>query len=110
MAAFINIDLAAVGSWAERNGIAYTSYSDLASRTEVYDLNRGGIEQVNRDLDSDSSMTASQVRRFLILQKELDADDGEVTRTETKGVPEGTSVSVCVSIGVARLTETTTIA
>ncbi|MFC3676270.1 AMP-binding protein [Ferrovibrio xuzhouensis] len=81
VAAFINIDLAAVGSWAERNGISYTSYSDLAARTEVYDLIRGCIEQVNRDLASDSSMAASQVRRFLILHKELDADDGELTRT-----------------------------
>ena len=80
-AAFINIDLAAVGSWAERNGIAYTSYSDLAGRPEVYDLVKGCIEQVNRDLSSDSSMAASQIKRFLILHKELDADDGELTRT-----------------------------
>jgi long-chain acyl-CoA synthetase len=81
VAAFINIDLAAVGSWAERNGISYTSYADLAGRPEVYALVRGCIEQVNRDLSSDSSMTASQVKRFLILHKELDADDGELTRT-----------------------------
>src|SRR3546814_16172412 len=81
MAAFINIDLAAVGSWAERNGIAYTSYSDLASRTEVYDLIRGCLEQVNRDLPSDSSMAASQVRRFLILPKRLAADEGHLTST-----------------------------
>jgi long-chain acyl-CoA synthetase len=80
-AAFINIDLAAVGSWAERNGIAYTSYSDLAGRPEVYDLVKGCIEKVNRDLSSDSSMAASQIKRFLILHKELDADDGELTRT-----------------------------
>jgi long-chain acyl-CoA synthetase len=80
-AAFINIDLAAVGSWAERNGIAYTSYADLAGRPEVYALIKGCIEQVNRDLSSDSSMTASQIKRFLILHKELDADDGELTRT-----------------------------
>lgn len=81
VSAFINIDLAAVGSWAERHGIAYTSYSDLAARPEVYDLIRGCIEQVNRDLASDSSMADSQIRRFLILHKELDADDGELTRT-----------------------------
>ena len=80
-ATFINIDLAAVGSWAERNGIAYTSYADLAGRPEVYNLIKGCIEQVNRDLSADSSMAASQVRRFLILHKELDADDGELTRT-----------------------------
>ncbi len=79
--AFINIDLAAVGSWAERKGIPYTSYTDLASRAEVYELVRGCIEQVNRDLASDSSMADSQVKRFLILHKELDADDGELTRT-----------------------------
>jgi long-chain acyl-CoA synthetase len=81
VAAFINIDLAAVGSWAERNGISYTSYADLTSRPEVYALIRGCIEQVNRDLSSDSSMTDSQIKRFLILHKELDADDGELTRT-----------------------------
>ncbi len=79
--AFINIDLAAVGSWAERRGIAYTSYADLAGRPEVYDLVKGCIEQVNRDLASDSSMVDSQIHRFLILHKELDADDGELTRT-----------------------------
>jgi len=79
--AFINIDLAAVGSWAERNAIPYTSYTDLASRPEVYALVKGCIEQVNRDLASDSSMVDSQIRRFLILHKELDADDGELTRT-----------------------------
>jgi long-chain acyl-CoA synthetase len=80
-AVFINIDLAAVGSWAERNAIAYTSYADLAGRPEVYALIKTCIEQVNRDLSSDSSMTASQIKRFLILHKELDADDGELTRT-----------------------------
>lgn len=79
--AFINIDLGAVGSWAERNGIAYTSYADLAGRPEVYNQIKGCIEQVNRDLASDSSMADSQIRRFLILHKELDADDGELTRT-----------------------------
>jgi long-chain acyl-CoA synthetase len=79
--AFINIDLGAVGSWAERNAIAYTSYADLAGRPEVYAQIKNCIEQVNRDLASDSSMAACQIRRFLILHKELDADDGELTRT-----------------------------
>lgn len=79
--AFINIDLGAVGSWAERNGIAYTSYTDLAGRAEVYKQIKGCIEQVNRDLASDSSMAGCQVKRFLILHKELEADDGELTRT-----------------------------
>ena len=81
VACFVNIDLGAVGSWAERNGIAYTSYADLAARPEVYDMVRGCIETVNRDLASDSSMADSQIKRFLILHKELDADDGELTRT-----------------------------
>ena len=79
--AFVNIDLGAVGSWAERNAIAYTSYADLAGRPEVYDQVKACIEQVNRDLASDSSMAGSQVKRFLVLHKELDADDGELTRT-----------------------------
>jgi long-chain acyl-CoA synthetase len=80
-AVFVNIDLGAVGSWAERRGLAYTSYTDLAGRPEVYDLIKDCIEQVNRDLASDSSMASSQMRRFLVLHKELDADDGELTRT-----------------------------
>ncbi|MBM3568598.1 MAG: long-chain fatty acid--CoA ligase [Alphaproteobacteria bacterium] len=81
VAAFINIDLRAVGNWAERNGLAYTSYSDLASRPEVYAMIKGQIEQVNRDLAADPQLAGSQIRRFLILHKELDADDGELTRT-----------------------------
>ncbi|HYM30007.1 MAG TPA: AMP-binding protein [Candidatus Cybelea sp.] len=80
-ACFINIDLGAVGNWAERRGIAYTSYTDLAGRDEVYELIRGNIEQVNRDLSTDAALAGSQIRRFLILHKELDADDGELTRT-----------------------------
>jgi long-chain acyl-CoA synthetase len=80
-AVFVNIDLGAVGSWAERRSLAYTSYTDLAGRPEVYDLIKDCIEQVNRDLASDSSMASSQMRRFLVLHKELDADDGELTRT-----------------------------
>ncbi|MBM3573326.1 MAG: long-chain fatty acid--CoA ligase, partial [Alphaproteobacteria bacterium] len=79
--AFINIDLQAAGNWAERQGIPYASYSDLAARDEVYDQIRQCIEQVNADLSQDSKLAASQIRRFLILHKELDADDGELTRT-----------------------------
>jgi len=79
--AFINIDLEAVGNWAERRGLAYSGYTDLAQQASVYDLIRGGIEKVNADLAADPVMSASQIRRFLILHKELDADDGELTRT-----------------------------
>jgi len=79
--AFINIDLEAVGNWAERNGISYTSYSDLANHDDIYGLIGGCIEEVNQGLASDSALENSQIRRFLILHKELDADDGELTRT-----------------------------
>jgi long-chain acyl-CoA synthetase len=80
-AAFINIDLQAVGNWAERNGLAYASYQELAAKPQVYDLIRDCVEQVNRDLAADEKLAGSQIRRFLILHKELDADDGELTRT-----------------------------
>ena len=80
-AAFINIDLDAVGDWAERRNIAYASYQELAGRPEVYDLVQSEIERVNRDLAADPRMAGAQIRRFLILHKALDADDGELTRT-----------------------------
>ncbi len=80
-AAFISIDLEAVGNWAERRGIAYGSYQELAAEPRVYDLIQGEVEQVNRDLAADPPLAGSQIRRFLILHKELDADDGELTRT-----------------------------
>ncbi|HNS93298.1 MULTISPECIES: AMP-binding protein [unclassified Thauera] len=79
--AFINIDLEAVGNWAEKKGMAYSGYADLAQQSAVYDLIRDGIEKVNADLASDPNMSGSQIKRFLILHKELDADDGELTRT-----------------------------
>jgi len=81
VAAFINIDLEAVGNWAERGGISYTSYGDLANRDEVYAQIKECIEQVNRDLSIDSELAGAQISRFLILPKALDADDGELTRT-----------------------------
>jgi long-chain acyl-CoA synthetase len=81
VAAFINIDLAAVGSWAERNNVPYGGYLDLASNAQVAAIVRGHIEQVNRDLAADPELCGTQIRRFLILHKELDADDGELTRT-----------------------------
>ena len=81
VAAFINIDPDAVGNWAERNGIAYASYQELAAHAETYRMVGKSIEQVNRDLAADEKLHASQITRFLILHKELDADDGEITRT-----------------------------
>jgi long-chain acyl-CoA synthetase len=79
--AFVNIDMAAVGNWAERRNIAYSGYADLASQPAVCDLVRECVEKVNRDLAADAALCDSQIRRFLILHKELDADDGELTRT-----------------------------
>ncbi len=78
---FVNIDLAAVGNWADRQNISYTGYADLAGRGEVLNLISECVRKVNEDLAADSTMAASQVRRFLVLHKELDADDGELTRT-----------------------------
>jgi long-chain acyl-CoA synthetase len=80
-AAFINIDLQAVGNWAERHNLAYGGYTDLAGKEPVYELVRECIEKVNRDLSGDRRLSGSQIRRFLILHKELDPDDGELTRT-----------------------------
>lgn len=79
--AFINIDLIAVGNWAEKRGLPYTGYTDLAGQEPVYELIRECIEQMNADLASDPRLSGSQIKRFLILHKELDADDGELTRT-----------------------------
>ena len=80
-AAFINIDLDAVSNWAERNGIVYASYQELAAHPRVYELVRECIGSVNADLAGDQQLASSQIRRFLVLHKELDADDGELTRT-----------------------------
>ncbi len=78
---FINFDMEAVGNWAERHNLPYTGYVDLASRDEVCDLVASCIEKVNLDLSQDPELANSQIHRFLILHKELDADDGELTRT-----------------------------
>jgi long-chain acyl-CoA synthetase len=78
---FINIDLGSVGNWAERRGIAYSGYTDLAQKDEVYALVQECVESVNADLAKDPQLGGSQIRRFLVLHKELDADDGELTRT-----------------------------
>ena len=79
--AFINIDMEAVGNWAERRNLAYAGYADLAQKPEVYALIRDCVEKVNADLASDAMLAGSQISRFLVLHKELDADDGELTRT-----------------------------
>lgn len=79
--AFINIDIDAVGNWAERRGIPYSGYTDLAAQDAVYDLIAECVEKVNADLASDALLSGSQVHRFLILHKELDPDDDELTRT-----------------------------
>lgn len=79
--AMINIDVAAVGDWAERRNLSYAGYTDLAAKDPVYDLIRDCIEKVNLDLANDPKLSGSQIKRFVILHKELDADDGELTRT-----------------------------
>lgn len=78
---FINIDFDAVGNWAERRNLPYAGYTDLAQKAEVYQLVKECVEKVNADLSADTLLAGSQVSRFLILHKELDADDGELTRT-----------------------------
>ncbi|MGB4926541.1 MAG: AMP-binding protein [Giesbergeria sp.] len=77
----INIDFEAVGNWAERRNLPYAGYTDLAQKPEVYELIKECVEKVNADLASDALLAGSQVSRFLVLHKELDADDGELTRT-----------------------------
>nr|WP_206295679.1 AMP-binding protein [Pseudohalocynthiibacter aestuariivivens] len=79
--AFINIDLTAVGNWAERNNIGYASYQELAGHSQVLETIREHVETVNRSLADDPMLGACQIHRFLVLHKELDADDGEMTRT-----------------------------
>ncbi|MDJ0684342.1 MAG: AMP-binding protein [Alphaproteobacteria bacterium] len=81
VAAFINIDHEAVGNWAERQGVPYASYQELAALPQVYDIVLAHVEQVNRDLAAEARVAGSQIHRFLILHKMLDADDGEMTRT-----------------------------
>jgi len=78
----LNIDLVAVGNWAERNNVVYGSYQELAGHPQVYDMLAQHVAEVNRSLAEEQAMVGAQIRRFLILHKELDADDGEVTRTQ----------------------------
>ncbi len=77
----VNIDFDAVGNWAERRNLPYAGYTDLASKPEVYELIKECVEKVNADLAEDDLLAGSQISRFLVLHKELDADDGELTRT-----------------------------
>lgn len=77
----LNIDLTSVSNWAERNNIAYASYQELAAHPQVYKMMEEHIDQVNQDLSHEELMAGSQIRRFMVLHKELDADDGELTRT-----------------------------
>jgi len=78
---FINIDMEAVGNWAERRNLPYSGYADLAGRQEVYALIADCVEKVNADLAHDTLLANSQIHRFLVLHKELDPDDDELTRT-----------------------------
>jgi long-chain acyl-CoA synthetase len=79
--AFVNIDMGSVGNWAERRGIAYSGYTDLAAKAEVYGLIGDCVKQVNAELSREGPLASSQVHRFIVLHKELDPDDDELTRT-----------------------------
>jgi long-chain acyl-CoA synthetase len=79
--AFVNVDVGSVGNWAERRGIPYSGYTDLAQKPEVYQLIKECVEKVNAELASEGTLAASQIHRFLVLHKELDPDDDELTRT-----------------------------
>jgi len=81
VAVFIDIDYGAVANWAERRHIAFTSYTDLAQKPQVYDLIEEAISNVNKSLSTDQKLKGSQIKRYLLLHKELNPDDGEITRT-----------------------------
>ncbi len=81
VAVMLNIDFDAVGNWSERRNLPYAGYTDLAQKAEVYQLIKECVESVNADLSQDTMLAGSQISRFLVLHKELDADDGELTRT-----------------------------
>ena len=82
VAMFVNIDLTSVGNWAERNNVSFASYQELAGHPQVVDMIRRRVDELNKSLAQESMVAQSQVKRFLILHKELDADDGELTRTQ----------------------------
>jgi len=79
--AMINIDMESVGNWAERRNVGYTSYTDLSQKPEVYDLISQEVKKVNASLSKEEQLQGAQIKRYLILHKELDPDDAEVTRT-----------------------------
>lgn len=79
---FINVDLASVGNWAERNNISYASYQELAGHPQVVEMVRKRVDELNSQMAKEPRLAASQVQRFIVLHKELDADDGELTRTQ----------------------------
>ena len=79
--AFINIDMNAVGNWAERNNIAYSSYQELSGHAKVLGMVQEHVESVNKSVSEDEMLKGCQIQRFIVLHKELDADDGEMTRT-----------------------------
>ena len=81
VSAFLCIDIEAVGNWAERQNLSYSGYTDLSARSEVYDMLQECVETVNSDLARDEKLSGSQIKKFLLLHKELHADDGELTRT-----------------------------
>jgi long-chain acyl-CoA synthetase len=78
----LNIDITAIANWAERHNVVYGSYQEIAGHARVYDMLEKHVAEVNRSLVEDGVMAGAQIRRFLILHKELDPDDGEVTRTQ----------------------------
>ena len=79
---FLNIDLTSVGSWAERNNVSYASYQELTGNPQVIEMIKRRVEELNKALAAEPKMASSQIKRFIILHKELDADDGELTRTQ----------------------------
>lgn len=79
--AMINIDMQSVCNWAERKNVGYTSYTDLSQKPEVYDLITQEVKKVNASLAKEEKLRPAQIKRFLILHKELDPDDAEITRT-----------------------------
>ena len=79
--AMINIDMESVGNWSEKRNIGYTSYADLSQKPEVYELISQEVKKVNASLNREKQLRGAQIKRFLILHKELDPDDAEITRT-----------------------------
>ena len=109
--AFVNIDLNAVGNWAERNNIAYGGYQELSQHPKVLDMIQAHIEETNQSIAQDPMLSGCQVSRFLVLHKELDADDGEMTRTRKVGrrtVEDKFDDLIAGLYGGAEFVETTT--